>query len=234
MKEEDVVAEHEDDARARDLEVAAEFQRAYAEALLDGVPRAAEAVIREAIDAGLSEAVIDEHVIRPALQLVGDLWADGRLSIGEEHLAASISMRVLTLQREAFRVARQRSSHRVLLAGAQGEQHVLGLMMAASLILHAGYDVRLFGADLPVPQLAAAAASHHPAVVGITTASALTAVNVRPAIEALRLVDPDVGIIVGGRGADDAWATAWGVVICRHITDAVDQVDALVQRAGRN
>jgi methanogenic corrinoid protein MtbC1 len=229
-----VAAEHDDESRARALRLAAEFQRAYAEALLSGAPRAAETVIREAIDAGLEEAMIDDEVIRPALQLVGDLWADGQLSIADEHLATSISMRIIVLQREAFRASRQRASQRILLAGAQGEQHVVGLQMAASLILSAGYDVRLLGADLPVGQIAAAMRTHDPSVVGFTTASSLTAVSMPPAFEAVRAVSADVGILVGGRGVDDRWATRWDLVICRHVADAVEQVDALVKRARGN
>jgi methanogenic corrinoid protein MtbC1 len=190
--------------------------------------------VREAIEAGLDEATIDDHVIGPALKLVGDLWADGEISIAQEHLASAISLQVLTLEREAFRVARERASRRVLLAGAEGEQHVVGLMMASSLLLHAGYDVRLYGADLPVVELAAAVAAQRPAVVGLTTATALTAMNVPAAFGAARLIDPDVALMVGGRGADETWSTAWDVVVCRHVSDVVDDVDALVKRARAN
>jgi methanogenic corrinoid protein MtbC1 len=229
-----VVAEDDDETRQAQLRLAEQFQQAYADALLAGAPHAAEGVIREAIQAGLAEALIDDRVIRPGMQLVGELWADGRLTIAEEHLATSISMRVLTLQREAFRVARQRASQRVLLAGAQGEQHVVGLEMAGSLILHAGYDVRLFGADLPVGQITAAVRAHRPAVVGLTTATALSAAHLPAAVGAVRCSSPDVGILVGGRAVDDAWATTYDVVVCRHVSDAVDRVDALVQRAAHN
>src|SRR3954469_25746655 len=147
-----MVSEDDDETRA----LGEKLQAAYADAILSGVPRDAEEVVREAIEAGMDEGAIDDIVIRPALRLVGDLWADGQLSIAEEHLATAISLRVLTLQREAFRVARERLSHRVLLAGMQGERHVVGLEMAASLLLRSGYDVRMLGADVPVGQIAAA------------------------------------------------------------------------------
>jgi methanogenic corrinoid protein MtbC1 len=223
-----------DETGAREPELAAELQRNYADALLAGEPRAAETVIREAIEAGLGEAVIDDEVIRPALVLVGDLWADGRITIAEEHLATSISLRVLTLQREAFRVSRQRASQRVLLAGAQGEHHVVGLQMVASVVLHAGYDVRMFGADLPVGEIDAAVDRHRPAVVGFTTAGVLTAANLPAAFDAVRRASPDTGIVVGGRGVDAGPPAAPDVVVCRHVTDAVGHVDALVKRASRN
>jgi MerR family transcriptional regulator, light-induced transcriptional regulator len=229
-----VVADHPHESREREQRLTAELQRVYADALLAGEPRAAEAAIREAIEAGLPEATIAEHVIRPALVLVGDLWAAGRITIAEEHLATSISLRVLALQREAFRVARQRAARRVLLAGAEGERHVVGLEMAASVILHAGYDVRLLGADLPVDEIPSAVDRHRPAVFGFTTATVLTAVNLPAAFDAVRRISPGTGIVVGGGGVDEQLATTWDVVLCRHVADAVEQVDALVKRASRN
>lgn len=229
-----VAGDHQEGKRRRDLRLATALQRAYADALLAGDPRGAEQIVREAIEAGLDEAMIDEHVIGPALTVVGDLWADGELSIVQEHLATSISRRVITLQREAFRVARQRASERILLAAVQGEQHVVGLEMAAGVILRAGYDVRLLGADVPVHELPRAVEQHRPAVVGLSTATVMTAVRVPESLEALRRADPAVGILVGGRAADESWARRWGIGVCRHVTDAVAQVDALVQRAAHN
>jgi methanogenic corrinoid protein MtbC1 len=229
-----MVADSPEGTRDGEEQLAAALQRDYADALLGGEAPAAEAVVREAIEAGLSEVAIDDLVIAPALVLVGDLWADGRISVAEEHLATAISMRVVTLQREAFRVARQRSSRRVLLAGVEGERHVVGLEMAASVLLHAGYDVRLFGADLPVAVVGEAVERHRPAVVGFTTATAATAANLPAAYEAVGRAAPGAGVLVGGGGVDEASAAAWGAVVCRHVADAVEQVDALVRRAPRN
>jgi methanogenic corrinoid protein MtbC1 len=225
---------NDDEALSRELEVAAQFERMYADALLAGVPSDAEEVIREAVDAGLGEAVIDDHVIRPALQLVGDLWEAGEITVAEEHMATSISMRVVTLQREMFRLARQRTSHSVLLAAAEGEQHVVGLEMAASLILHAGYEVRFYGANLPVAEIARLVDVHRPAVVGFTTATRFTAERLPDAFAAVHGTDRGVGIVVGGLGAEGSWTAGWDVAVCDHATDAVAHVDALVRRAAHN
>ena len=229
-----MAAQHDDDASARTSRVSADTQREYADALLAGDPPAAETAIREAIQAGLGEATIYDRVIRPALQMVGDLWAEGHISVAEEHLATSITMRVMVLQREAFRLARRRTSHRVLLAAAQGELHVVGLEMAASLLRNAGYEVRLFGADLPVADIAGAVNMHKPVAIGFTTATVRTASNLPAAFDAARDRSPEIGILVGGRAINDGWESAWGVVVCRHVADAVEHVDAFVKRADRN
>ena len=229
-----MVADHQDETSGREQRIASDLQRAYADALLGGDAIGAEAVVREAMEAGLAEGSIDDHIIRPALVLVGDLWEQGRITIADERVATSISIRVLALQREVFRVARRRASHRVLLAAAQGERHVVGLEMAASTILHAGYDGRLLGADLRVAEIGAALAVHRPAVVGLSTASTLTSIHLPAAVEAVRELSPETSIVVGGRGIDAGIAATPGVTVCRHVNDAVGQVDALVRRAPHN
>ncbi len=173
----------QDEPPEREESLAADLQEAYGLAILARDAATAEAAVREAIAVGLSEAEIDDQVIRPALVLVGDLWEQGLITIADEQAATAISLRVLALQREAFRVARQRAEHRVLLAAAQGERHMVGLEMAASVIMHAGYDVRFRGADLHVTEIRLALAVHRPAVIGFTTASSL---DLRPPARRVR------------------------------------------------
>ena len=89
---------------------------AFAGALLAADEVAAEIAIREAMDASLGTAEIDEKVIAPALWLVGELWERGKISVADEHIATEITIRVLALQREVQRVAQSRGGRRVMLA----------------------------------------------------------------------------------------------------------------------
>src|ERR1044071_9252313 len=88
--------------------------RAHAAALLAGDEVAAETAVREAMEAALGTAEIDDEIIAPALWLVGELWERGDISVADEHLATEISLRVLALQREARRVASSRAGRRVI------------------------------------------------------------------------------------------------------------------------
>ena len=126
-----------------------ELASAYADALVAGDEIAAEIAIREAMDADLDTAEIDEKVIAPALWLIGELWERGQISIAEEHIATEITVRVLALQREAQRVARARGRYRVMLATPPGECHVVALRMVENLVRGAGYEVVMLGADVP-------------------------------------------------------------------------------------
>src|SRR6185436_9383007 len=130
-----------------------ELGRAYARALLAGDEVGAELAVRDAIDARLTTAQIDDEIIAPALWLVGRLWARGEISIADEHLATSISLRVLALQREASRTARARAGCKALLAAPEGEMHFVALQMISNLLRDAGYTVLMLGPDVPVGDL---------------------------------------------------------------------------------
>jgi methanogenic corrinoid protein MtbC1 len=210
------------------------LRAAYLSALLSGEVTVAERVIRDAIDSGLPEAAIGDEIITPAMVAVGDRWARREIGIADEHLATSISLRMVALQREAFRAASERRSATVLLAGAEDEHHALGLELAASALGNAGYEVRMLGPDVPVHALIDAVARMEPAVVGLTTTMPGSAVRAHRAIELLRLRDPSLGIVVGGATATRAVEPVPGIVVCRHVADACDVVDGLVQRAALN
>jgi methanogenic corrinoid protein MtbC1 len=63
--------------------------------LRTGDGRSAEAVVDEALSAGLSPADVRSLVIAPAMVGIGELWESGALTVAEEHLATSIRQRVL-------------------------------------------------------------------------------------------------------------------------------------------
>src|SRR5918997_2682593 len=139
--------------------------RAYAQAILSGDEVAAEIAIREAMEASLTTAEIDDEIIAPALWFVGELWERGQITVADEHLATEISMRVLALQREALRLDLTRAGYRVLLAAPAGERHVVALGMVGNLLRDAGYGVVMLGGDVPEHALAASARRHQPAVI---------------------------------------------------------------------
>src|SRR4051794_15045246 len=146
----------------------AELGRAYAQALLTGDEVGAELAVRDAIDARLSTAQIDDEIIAPALWLVGRLWARGEISVADENLATAISLRVLALQREVTRTVTDRSGRKALLAAPAGEQHTVALQMIANLLRDAGYTVLMLGPDVPSDALAESACRHEPAVICMT------------------------------------------------------------------
>ena len=209
------------------------MQEALKAAMTDGDPRAAERVVRGAIAHGVPEAVLDAEVIALAMRHIGDLWERGRITVGDEHLATDIAFRVLGMQHDAYRQERTRSRHRILLAAVEAERHVLGLQMTAYLLLHAGFDVRLLGADVPVDSLRSVVERHRPAVVGFTTT--MPTGKLAEAITEARAGAPSAGVMVGGPAAARGAAPAADWLITVPGVDRVlDAVQTLLHRPSLN
>ena len=210
------------------------LRAAFTRALLTGDARMAERAVRDAMAGGLTAAEIDVELIAPALYMVGEQWATGAISVADEHLASEITLRVLALQREAGRVGRRRRRRRVVLLAPQGERHVIGLNMACDVLLAAGYDTRLLGADVPLTEIGHAAASHGAHVVAFTATLPDSAERLDAAIDYLRAVHPSAGIVLGGSGVSFELAASWGAAVCPDVRSAVETVDALIQNAPFN
>jgi methanogenic corrinoid protein MtbC1 len=224
----------ENDSREAQQAKVTELRRAYAEALLSADEAAAEIAIREAMDAGLDTARIDDEIIAPALWRIGNLWERGEISVADEHIATEISIRVLALQREAQRVVQTRGQHRVLLAAPAGEQHIVALRMVDNLLRNAGYEVAMLGSDVPGDALIALMHRRPPEVVCLTSTMADPAAQVLATIGALQRRWPAMGFVIGGSGLASRAHSRPGIDVCRRVSDAVEAVDAMVKGATRN
>ena len=226
--------EGQETQRLQRLRAIGALREAFAAALLAGEEASAERAVRDAIDADISECTIYDAIIAPALRRVGEGWASGELSVADEHLATHITTRIVALQRELSRVSRRRLTTRILLCGIENEYHVVGLEMAASVLMHSGYDVRMLGADVPIDTLAQAVERHRPAIIGFSATMASTAKVLPAAIYEARSADPRVGVIIGGAAASLRMEVTAGTAVCTHVSDAVDIADGLAQRASYN
>jgi methanogenic corrinoid protein MtbC1 len=211
-----------------------ELGQAYAKAVIAGDEVGAEQAVRDAIDARLTTAQIDDEIIAPALWLVGRLWARGDISVADEHLATQISLRVLALQREARRTARGRQGRKVLLAAPEGELHTVALQMVANLLRDAGYTPLMLGGDVPLEALAECAVRHEPDVVCLSATMPSASDRLILAIHEIQKGWPGAGYLVGGRGVSARLRPRPGIQLCRRVSEAVDTADALVKRADLN
>jgi MerR family transcriptional regulator, light-induced transcriptional regulator len=210
-----------------------ELAQAFASALLSGDEIAAESTIRDAMDASLATSEIDEQLIATALWRVGELWERGEITVADEHIATEISLRVVALQREAQRVADARLRRRVMLAAPAGELHVVALRMVANLVRAAGYETIMLGPDVPADALAAAARHHEPDVICLT-ATMPGPDRLLSSIDAVRAQRPSTGFVIGGRDPVAEEHMRSQIRVCRRVSEAVEAVDAIVQRASQN
>jgi MerR family transcriptional regulator, light-induced transcriptional regulator len=193
-----------------DIDVLQERLRA---ALLAADRHGAEDVVNDAFVAGLDGIDVLDRLLAPAMYEVGRLWEAGEISIADEHLATAIVHGTLTRIYPRLATAAARSHGIVLLAGADGEEHVLGLRMIADVLEASGFDVRNVGGAVAAQQLAAAVVRHHPVLVGV--ANTLGGPRaLLSAVEAVRGVAPELPILLGGASAAELEAD--GITLDAH------------------
>lgn len=202
----------------------------YGLALLDGDARDAERVVKEAVEEGLPYALIHDAVVAPALHRIGALWERGEIGVAHEHLATQISLRVLALLREVFRVTRGRSRYRVMLAAVQGEQHIVGLQMAADLLDDAGYDTVMLGPDVPTAVLGEIVSDHRPQIVAFTITMSAAMAQLSGAARAVEEAAPGTGIIIGSHAGRVRLPEMYGMTFATSVVDVVEIADRLVKR----
>ncbi len=151
----------------------------------------------------MSPATLYQSVVAPAMHELGSLWEKGAITIADEHLATALTHRVLSALRspafidQAFEPPSAKP--RAMLAAVQGEQHALGLRMAADLLEDAGYQAIYLGADVPSGALLQAIESLSPSLLGLSATMPEFALRLEEVISRVRSEHPNLSLLVGGQ-----------------------------------
>jgi DNA-binding transcriptional MerR regulator/methylmalonyl-CoA mutase cobalamin-binding subunit len=137
--------------------------------------------------------------VAPLLCTVGTAWAAGQLEIRHEHFLSERLADVLRALRLPFDA--RATGPLVVLCSLPGEQHTLGLQMAALCLAAADCRLLYLGAETPVAEMVAVARERDAQALGLSISS-VTAALARPQVHALRARLPGhVTLLLGGAGA---------------------------------
>jgi len=197
--------------------------------LVAGDAGGAWSVIESALAAGSTPARVYTEVISPALVNIGERWAAGELDISVEHRASGIVQRIIGRLGPQF-VRRGRSRGSVVIGAPSGERHGLVVSMLSDLVRAAGWEVSDIGADSPASSFVSAARETRSAAVVVSVTHADSLESCRDTVLAIREAEPDMPVIVGGRGIASR-AVAASVGADHHSAGLDDLLDLLDQVA---
>jgi methanogenic corrinoid protein MtbC1 len=172
----------------------------YLDAALAGDRGSATRMAVHALDDGLSMQDLYLHVIAPAQAEVGRLWLTGRVTVGQEHVATSVTQSVLgALSPRIERTERVGLS--VVVAAVGPELHEIGVRMVSDHFEMGGWDTIYLGANTPLGAIIAAVEGSRPDVIALSATMAPHLTDLRMAVEAVRRTEAgrSAKIIVGGR-----------------------------------
>jgi methanogenic corrinoid protein MtbC1 len=153
----------------------------------------------DALDGAVSRAGLDRAVdgwLMPALTVLGEEWAAGRVDVSGEHLVTAVVHRRLGAALDG--AGRAVGAPTVVVGLPRGSRHEMGVLAFAVLLRRAGLDVLYLGADLPAPSWAAAVAGNGVAAVVLGVPTEADVRTARETVRALRAAHPQVPVHVGG------------------------------------
>jgi methanogenic corrinoid protein MtbC1 len=145
----------------------------------------------------LGVPVFIDGVAAPALTRVGEGWAEGSLSVAQEHMATAVFRRVLAWLFRVYEVGG--TAPRLVVATPPGQVHELGALMVAASAAAEGWGVTYLGIDLPVAELLSAVGQTAARAVAVSAVYGPKDVDLLAALREMRAGLPErVPLLVGG------------------------------------
>ena len=183
-----------------------------------------ESTLQAALETALGEGQDAETLLTDTARALGTLWEQDTLNFSQVTMATAKLQRWHRGQGERIGPSgRERPAHRILLATVPGEQHSLGLALAASAFQEAGWAVE-GGPGLSAAQLRAQVRMHWFDALGLSLSTERALAPIAELIRDLRAQSKNsqLQVIVGGAlvaqrkdiaealGVDAAFSTASG------------------------
>ncbi len=131
--------------------------RLYQQKILAAIERFDEGALDRAYNDALSLYPVElvlQHLVNPTLQHLGMRWKDRPAGIAEEHFFSVFLRNKIGSRIQHLNTAK--SGPELLISCLPGEYHEIGMLLFALAAVSHGYRVLVFGASLPLSQIAAA------------------------------------------------------------------------------
>lgn len=199
-------ARAENSANPEAIRSASRFSRLYLDAVRAADASGAYRIASGALAQGMTIPELYQRVIAPAMHEIGELWAKGALTVADEHQATALTHRILAALRPPVQIESTAGEQpgprrRALLATVEGEQHALGLRMAADVIEDAGFHTIYLGADVPTDALLQAVGSLLPDLLVLSATMPELAPRLDEVAGVVRRSHPRVNLLIGGQAA---------------------------------
>lgn len=196
-----------------------EFFKEYLRALLAGHWRSLSRVVHTVLDKGLPVPEFYDKFVRDSMYEIGCMWENDQVTIGQEHLASSLTERVLAEVFPRVVTPYQPGVKRAVISCVQGERHQLGARIVADLLEIQGWDAHFLGANTPTEALLEFVHEKDPELVALSVTRAYNVKFLEGALGELRSENPGLRVLVGGQGLWQLPEEQWPVWLREHRDD---------------
>lgn len=181
----------------------------YLAAAADMDIAATGAALDEIFAQGSFEAIVDD-LLMPSLTALGEAWSDGRIDVAAEHAASAAVHRRLSALYEA---AASLGDPLVVVGLPPGSRHELGALAFAVALRRLGVGVLYLGPDVPVASWVHVMQQNRARVAVMPIVQVVDRAPALEVAQALRELESNPVLAVGGASADWAGAQEAGMVV---------------------
>jgi len=198
-----------------------------------GKSKDARSLTQQALDAGVSPAIIVDQALVPAMADVGDRFKRNLIFVPEMLIAARAMKESMTLLEPRLLAAGITPKYTAVIGTVQGDLHDIGKNLVA--VMWKGANIRVvdLGTNVPPEKFVAAVREHRPQLVGLSALLTTTMPAMIETVKAIRASDhPAVKIMVGGAPVNQQFAEEIGADgYAPDAGSAVDRAQALIGAA---
>jgi MerR family transcriptional regulator, light-induced transcriptional regulator len=151
------------------------------------------------LKAELSLTEIYLELFQPAMQQIGLLWEEAKISVAQEHLASALVSRLMVLL-YANQDTPILSRGKAVIATGPNELHEMGAWMLSDLLEQDGWDTRYLGANTPVEDFLLLLRQEKPDIIALSVTIPFNLNQVADLIGLIRQQEqrPQPRIMLGG------------------------------------
>jgi len=182
------------------------------DAILTGNAKAAEAVTREAIDAGANPSELLNKYMIPAMDEVGRRFECNEYFVPELLIAARAMKASLELLTPKMAEAGTKAVGRVVIGTVKGDLHDIGKNLVASMLEGGGFEVVDLGVDVPTEKFVEAVKEKDGTILALSALLTTTMTMMKSVIEALEAagVRQNTKVMIGGAPITQQYADEIG------------------------
>jgi 5-methyltetrahydrofolate--homocysteine methyltransferase len=202
------------------------------QATINGQAEAVQALVRQAVDAGVGLDDVINNGFIAAMAVVGERFSQGDIFVPEMLVAArAMKMGIAVLEPLTMASERQYLG-KIVIGTVQGDLHDIGKNLVIMMLQGSGYEVVDLGIDVKPEAFVAAVKEHKPDAVGLAALLTTTMRFMKESIEAIEKAGlrSQVKILVGGAPVTPNFAAQIGAD--RYVPDAGAAIDIVREVLG--
>ena len=176
---------------------------------MKGLPGSDE-LTRQALDGGVAPGDILNLALVPAMNRVGQKYAEKKIFVPQMLLAAKAMSASMTHLKPFFQSGEVKRKGVVIIGTVMGDLHDIGKNLCCMIVEGAGWEVIDLGVDVKSEKFINALDAHPNAIVGLSALLTTTMANMGIIIAAIRQKYPDTKIAVGGAPLNNDFAQSIG------------------------